>query len=104
MPDQGDRPETLQRVGRLQCQDAAGEEPGQDHDRQRAYADQVGLLDHIREIQRLAKQVGHRLRGQQGVILNRLDFLLGELRGRGQFHAIRKPGASLLRNTGLTEL
>ena len=89
-------PKRCRVLARLQRQHAAGEEAGEHDDGQRAHADQVGLLHHVREIKRLAEKIAHRLRSEQGVFLNRQDFFLGEFRGRDQFHAIREPGSSCM--------
>jgi hypothetical protein len=79
--------ETLQRVRGLQCQHGSREESGEQDDGQRSHTDGVGLPHHVGEVQRFPEEIRDRLTAEQNVVLNCLDFLLGEIRGRDEFHA-----------------
>ena len=80
--DKSEGTEARQRAGAVQGQHGAGEAAGQDHDRQGTDADQVGLLNHVGDVQGPPEKIGQRLAREQGVVLQRLDLLLGEFSGR----------------------
>src|SRR5437899_4319015 len=69
--NQGDGAETLKSVGGLQGQYAARKKSSQHDEWERAHSDQIRLLHHVCEVQRLAHQVGDGLSRQQSVFLNR---------------------------------
>src|SRR5579864_4740376 len=71
LTNQGNGAETLKSVGGLQRQYATGKESGQHDNWKRSYADQIRLLHHVREVPRLAHQVGDGLSRQESVFLNR---------------------------------
>jgi hypothetical protein len=93
-PDQVDGTEALQSIRALHGQHRTREESDQHHDGQRAHADQVGLTSDIRNVKWLAEKIGNGMRREQGVILNRQDLFFGDIRRRGEFHAVRKPASS----------
>ena len=68
LADQRDPAKSLQGAGRVQRQQRADGESGQNHDGQRADADQVRLLQHVAHVERAAEEVCERLRRRAGCI------------------------------------
>src|SRR6266581_543833 len=93
LPDETERPESLERMRAVQRQHGAGERAREHHDRKRTHADQIGLLDHVGKVAWMAKEIGERSAGEQGIILHGLNDIFREVGGRSQFHerrALRK--------------
>ena len=51
---------------------------------------QIGLLHHVSQVQRLFEQISYRAACQRRIVLDRLDLLLGKIRRRDQFHGLER--------------
>ena len=89
MPDETERPESLERMRAVQRQHGAGERAREHHDRKGTHADQIGLLDHVGKVAWMAKEIGERPPREQGIILDGLNDIFREVGGRSQFHERR---------------
>ena len=79
--------EAIESGSAIERQGCTGEEAGREDNRQRPETDQVGLLNHVADVEGPFEQIRYGAGRQDSVILDRFHLLFEVFPGRAQFHA-----------------